>query len=358
MRRSEPSLQEWRELYEAAVEFKELEPWLWMSDSDLFVVINPETGEMGFCSVIGALGEEMGMILFPGIEGLRSLLFMRRSQLDQDEKEMLRMAVQMRNISLSFEDRSDLSSRDLKLIKELGLKFRGRKQWPMFRSMSPGYDMWFLNAEEARFMNHALRQAIDVSRRFKDDPDMLFNPEDESLILARTPGEEDGKITWKDEWIEPPDIAEVGRISYEIAVPVEIMMRLKQLDVAEDMRWEVDSIIPPFTVRDETGRPAFPHVFMGVDTTSHLPVIAPGIATGHPFNDIPVKFVEWVIDGFLNVGMIPGEIHIDNDFLLPPLKLLANELGFRIRRVESLEALNQMSRALFSFMEGKDQESV
>jgi len=79
-----------------------------------------------------------------------------------------------------------------------------------------------------------------------------------------------------------PDIDEVGRISYEIAVPMEIMTRLKQLKVTEGMIWEVDSIIPSFTVRDETGRPAFPHVFMGIDTTSHLPVIAPGIATGHP----------------------------------------------------------------------------
>ena len=31
-----PSLHEWKALYEAAIEFKELAPWDWMHDTDIF----------------------------------------------------------------------------------------------------------------------------------------------------------------------------------------------------------------------------------------------------------------------------------------------------------------------------------
>lgn len=41
----EPSLQEWKKLYETAAVFKELKPWQWMWDSDLFAMENPENGE-------------------------------------------------------------------------------------------------------------------------------------------------------------------------------------------------------------------------------------------------------------------------------------------------------------------------
>lgn len=43
----QPSLQEWKALYGAALEFKELAPWDWMHDCDIFGVKDPENGETG-----------------------------------------------------------------------------------------------------------------------------------------------------------------------------------------------------------------------------------------------------------------------------------------------------------------------
>jgi len=48
-----PSLEEWKGLYEAAVRLRELAPWEWMYDSDIFGVKNPYTGEVGYCCVLG-----------------------------------------------------------------------------------------------------------------------------------------------------------------------------------------------------------------------------------------------------------------------------------------------------------------
>jgi hypothetical protein len=55
-----PTNEQWRRLYEAAVGVKELAPWEWMTETDVFGVQDPETQEIGFVSVMGALGEHFG----------------------------------------------------------------------------------------------------------------------------------------------------------------------------------------------------------------------------------------------------------------------------------------------------------
>ncbi len=47
---TKPDIREWRRLYEATVRVKEISPWEWMTDADVFSVQNSETGEIGFVS--------------------------------------------------------------------------------------------------------------------------------------------------------------------------------------------------------------------------------------------------------------------------------------------------------------------
>ena len=54
--RSEPTAVEWNALYKAAAEFREIEPWAWVTEDDIFDVQNPVTGEIGYCCVMGELG--------------------------------------------------------------------------------------------------------------------------------------------------------------------------------------------------------------------------------------------------------------------------------------------------------------
>jgi hypothetical protein len=50
------SNRDWLRLYEAAIRIKELAPWTWMVETDVFGVQNPETDDLGFLSVMGMRG--------------------------------------------------------------------------------------------------------------------------------------------------------------------------------------------------------------------------------------------------------------------------------------------------------------
>ena len=123
------SLEQWEELYDWAVEFKKLACWNWMYDVDVFGVVNPETGEIGYCSVLGNLGEVFALNVYPGSEGLASwrLLYENADRMpDLDPTESQEIFTSQQCLSMSYEDRAELDKRDLELIRKLGLKFRGR----------------------------------------------------------------------------------------------------------------------------------------------------------------------------------------------------------------------------------------
>jgi hypothetical protein len=57
MNTTQPSRDEWRRLYQAAAAFKEAAPWEWMIEDEIFGVQNPESKEVGYCSIMGMAGE-------------------------------------------------------------------------------------------------------------------------------------------------------------------------------------------------------------------------------------------------------------------------------------------------------------
>jgi len=62
----------------------------------------------------------------------------------------------------SFEDRNELTGADRKQIKDLGLTFRGKNAWPMFRRMEPGFYPWSIDAKECVFLTQAIQQVLVV----------------------------------------------------------------------------------------------------------------------------------------------------------------------------------------------------
>ena len=61
-----PTLEEWKRLYDLMAQVKKAAPWDWMEEGDIFGIQMPETKELGFISVMGALGEHFAVAVYQG----------------------------------------------------------------------------------------------------------------------------------------------------------------------------------------------------------------------------------------------------------------------------------------------------
>ena len=139
----------WKGLYDAASAFRDIACWRWMSDSDLFGVKDPENGEIGYCCVLGQLGEVYGLVVYLGSAGLEQHRKIQSGKVSAGSPDFI---YNQTCLTAWFGNRSDLEDADRKVINELRLKFRGSHAWPQFRSLQPGYMPWSLTENEATFL--------------------------------------------------------------------------------------------------------------------------------------------------------------------------------------------------------------
>lgn len=334
-----PTDEEWRALYAAAARFKAAEPWEWMEETDVFGVQNPETGELGFVSIMGQLGEHHALALYLGAEGLYSLW-----QFEEIASESPERFFEIPQMQASFEDRNELRKEDRDIIKTLGLKFRGRHAWPMFRSYRPGYAPWFVMAAEARFLTIALEQAIDVALRFKEDPSLL-DPADDESYLVRVPVQADG-TGWEDQWmrVAPPE-AKVIEISVDRSA-LEQLHRMQQ----RKLNIQIDLFLAPGIIQaNKDERPSLAYVLLSVDAKDGfilgVEVLSPHPSVQQMWGEIPGH----VATILLKNNVVPTRISVRSDLLGALLKPLADQLDIHLVRSESLGRLDQAKESFFQW---------
>lgn len=346
MSNQQPTTQEWRRLYEAAINVKKLAPWEWMYEDEVFGVRNPETGETGFVSVMGMAGEHLSIALYPDPAALYAFLKLQEDAQFGDEEIEPERILEIPQIQASFEDRDYLDKEDRDLIKKLGLKFRGANSWPMFRSYSPGLFPWYLTGAEARFLTHALEQLLDVAPRVREDEEILMPTDEDNDLLVRVSREENSKLIWEDEIVKIPQPPPPPPIKPQI--DLKEIEKLKATPL-KNHSIEFDVRMLPMPVK-ETERPFFPYLMlivdskmgliMGVEMLQPLPTIAAMRA------NVPNKLVEF----FAKLDAIPSQIILRADWLVGLLKPLTDELNIKLKLVSSLpntdeafEELLQMS---------------
>ena len=52
------------------------------------------------------------------------------------------------HLQASFVDQNQLRKKECAIVRQLGLEFRGRQAWLLFRSYPPGFFPWFIEGDE------------------------------------------------------------------------------------------------------------------------------------------------------------------------------------------------------------------
>ncbi|HHW41612.1 MAG TPA: hypothetical protein GXX19_10790 [Syntrophomonadaceae bacterium] len=336
---SEPSLFQWKTLYELARQYQDAAPWQWMYDHEIFGVQESGTGDTCYCSVIGRMGEVFGLVVYPGSEGLLSYYRLLAAENTVDHE----VALEQRALSLIFASRDELTTRDWSIIKDLGLKFRGKNAWPLFRSSLPGTHPWYLTGEEAELFGVVLEQALHFCLEFRDNP-AFQDPPDEDYIPVRVWGKEG----WRSEWrtLPPPPDIEIP-----VFIPTDTMVqRLKQQCRKSTAIWETSFFFTPVPVyegkKDE--RPYYPLVVLWVDRGStqilHFQMFPRGEWE---------KVVESLLSASIQTRILPAEIHTAQEEMFGLLLPAAEKLGIKLKRTRRLTAFQRAKDGLLQDMSGR-----
>lgn len=337
-----PSDPEWKKLYELAGKVKELAPWEFLEESEFFGVKNPETEEIGFVSVMGLLGEHLSIGVYRGAEGLYG--YWNISDPDTDLHHNPLALFDIPQLQVSFEDREQLEKQDREVMKKLGLKFRGRQNYPLFRSIQPGFMPYFITAEEAKFLICILQQTLKIVPRIKADEMLLPDPE-ENLYLIRVL--ENG--AWKDEIISilPPEV-----FTILVAAPKEIIDTLKQYPQKKGLVLEVDFSYVPMPIAEKGSRPFYPKMLMMTEAKQGMVIGMELIKPEETLIETHKLLPSHLIENLLKLEMRPEEIRVKSDVMFEMLETFTQQLNVKLSKTDELPSIEMAQDQMFSFLGG------
>lgn len=335
MDHASPSSEQWKEAYDLVLRVKELAPWGWMRENDIFGVRDPETENLCFVSTMGTLGEHFAVSVYPDVEALYELQDFAENGPNPER------LLEIPQFQVSFGSRDQLDKEDHKVIKSLGYKFRGRNAWPLFRSYRPGFAPWLIEADELRVLTTALEQLLDVAPRVRDEP-ALLEPLSEEDYLVRTRSS-DG--SWSDERIDVPP-RELPPL--DVSIDPDLVARLKELP-RRAFAVEVELALTPSPLRDEGPRPYFPYMLFVVESKQGIML---GVEVLQPLPSLVEMrngMAAVLGEVFLKVQTTPAQIIATDDRLLDVLEPLADPLGIALLKASNLPAVESTKDSLFAF---------
>ncbi|MYL35139.1 hypothetical protein GLW08_03980 [Pontibacillus yanchengensis] len=312
------------ELYENIVELKQRKPWKKISDHQVIAIENPsewqeDFGQFSFCSILGKSGQEFGVAIYFGAQGLREMDKILKGQFEEED------TYEMQNLLVTFVDKEELTKRDYEEIKEQQLTFRGENQWPQLRSFLPTYHPWYVDEKEKKHVNYILSVLLELLRSDIDEKEIATKPPEYFAILEATGGFEVSTL-----------IAHVEDVKYDHTLylaqeEIEPLKFQKRLD--EPMR--LDQFFLPDPVQEENGvRPYYVEVtvFFAPEQQQMLD------AQVHPALP-PSHIQQFIKDQFMSLG-VPNEVQVANKALYEMIKPLLEALGISHSYLSEDETMN------------------
>ncbi len=341
-----PSTAEWKKLYELATKLKALAPWEWMEELEFFGVQNPETDEIGFISIMGLLGEHLSMGVYLGQEGLYGYWNISDPATGLENNPLALFDVPQ--LQASFEDREQLEKQDREVIKKLGFKFRGSQNYPLFRSIKPGFMPYYITSDEARFLIYALEQTLETAPRIRDDESLLPDP-DEDMYLVRVSEKQGGKLVWRDEImrVPPPETANMS-----IEIPTEIINELKNVPQKKGLALEIDFSYAPTPVAEKGQRPYFPKMLMIAEARQGMILGFAMVKPEETILETNAQVPRHLIENLLKLEVRPEEIRVRSEMLYELLRTFTQQMNIKLRLTNDLPAVDMAKESMFSFFGG------
>lgn len=326
----------WNYLLQQVVEFSELAPWKWLDDNQIFAIEHPEIDELVYCSVLGSFGEEFGLAIYIGNDGLRYLKLVLDGSIAQSD-----IMSTNHGILLSLCDRDEMTDVDEQFIKQGSSTFQGRKKWPIFRSFIPGYYPWFLTEDEVVSFAIILKRVIHICERAKDKLH-LNKFHDTDKCFAQLIEEQNGDIILKDTYISV--VTDDGSTEpRELLVNELDVQRLRSVRKRLNTTLEVGCFYAPAPVQEDPSvRPHLPTVFVAADRKTGSIIFHDIFQSENREQACQTSFLKLLEQ----LQAIPREIWVTNDVYLI-LKPILDKLKINVLRIKRPPIITELKEEMY-----------
>jgi hypothetical protein len=333
--RAEASLSQWKRLYDLTIKIKELEPWKQLWDIDLITIFMPDMEEPCYFSIMGKSGEHFGIGTYVGYDGINSFCGIFESQ--ETKVPIEYVMSELNNLSCIFGSREEVPNRQRKIIKDLGLKFRGKNNWIFFESNKKGYIPYILDEKEVVLLTKLYEQLFHALQTLLVDGFKVDFEEGETFVRAY-----DRKTN---QWVSFSAPLSFPRSSYsDIVVEDEVFLKRLEKKKGVNTRLEIDMVYTNAFVEDEGfDRPINPKLLLLVDHDSGV-IIYHKLLT--PFDEDSKYIFSGVINYINEVGR-PPVIYYRNGNIKTVINDLCERVGIR---VEYMRELPKTSKVLEDFL--------
>ena len=329
--------------YQLADRLKELAPWEFMKEQEVFGVRIPDTGEQYFLSVMGTAGEHYSIAAYKGLWGLNGFWELHVPNTWVRPMELMLIP----HFMISFENRELIDPAVRKKMKALGFTYRGKNAWPKLQQIIPGFVPAEPDEENLQYLIVIMEQAINVIERIKTKPDLVY-PEagrnDDYLVRVKV-GETNDAEGWKDIWWERKQPSR----RYHLTFKDRELNLIEKLPLSKDTL-QADIALMSTPVSDPGTKPYFSSVYMvtntnlGIITDFEMLTPLKGIDAMH------ARFPDLLIKSILKSQEQPASIEIRH----PALCAMAEKVfsGTKIKIVLKNQ-LHHVNEVLANFEFGK-----
>lgn len=340
------------ELYELAFVVRKEKLWKTLYDNELFA-ISLSNGEIGYCSVMGSLGQLLALALYVGGKGLASYqTFQGTNPEGLNQLKLQEFMLSQSCLQCSFEGKETLAPHELKAVRVYAathkVTIRGANAFPQFVSYQPAHHPWSVSMEEdINLLGEMLAASLEVSKKLKkvDKAELGFaeGPAYNRSIPLLTPTDEG--FFWSMYKLPPkrPTVYPEPKLEDEL-----LLARLRK-QKKKSGTWACDVIMSPTPSMPEDGQvPIYPYMLLAANCNTKL-VIPTDVVEDYE------KGAETLLDALgnrmLEMG-IPNRILVTNNRTYALLKSITSGLNVELKRQKTNSFLDALEEDLLDYCGG------
>lgn len=337
--RKEASLDMWKTLYNLAGELKALEPWTDLADLDFIGIQENGREEPVFVRIAGQNGETKGLTIYDGTRGLgymQQLIMAPETCMNVEYA-----AYDQEALSLYFGERIEVPKEQMSIIKELGLKFAGKGNWPFFLSFKPRFTPWTPDAEEVRLLAETMVQLIEAVKALREERVKVDFDNGEFCFRYF----DVDQLNWM---TAPARLPLVNLQAEEMEITDEVLLhRLKKQEV-NGMDLLLDFVYMGGMMEDGNyDRPLNPLMFLVLDDVTGRMVHMDMVHPAQSETELALQFLLAFCEQFGR----PKAMHVRNPYVMAALKHTCEELEIPLDQVPLPKLDDTADRIMTKFME-------